>query len=614
MSERHEFQAEVKQVLDIVIHSLYTDREIFLRELVSNASDALEKLRHRRLAGEAITDDNLPLEINISTDDQAGTVTIQDFGIGMNREDLVENLGTIAHSGSKAFLEALKASGGKNENLIGQFGVGFYSAFMVADAVTVYTCPATPDEGHWKWTSDGSGAYEIEPSEGQRRGVKVVVKLREDCKEFSQKSRVEGILKQYSSFVPFPINLNGEKLNTVEAIWLKNKSEITDDQYKEFYKFQANAWDEPRFWLHFNADAPITIHSVLFVPQENTEKFGFGRFEPGVSLYCRKILIERKPDNLLPEWLRFLRGVVDSADLPLNISRESMQDSALIQKLGTVLTKRFIKEVATIASKEPEKFEEFYKTFHTFIKEGVVSDPTNREALAKLLRYESSITEKGKTTSLADYVSRMGEGKKAIYFLSGANREAIETGPYIEGLRASGLEVLYLYDPIDEFVMNHLREFDGKQLQSADGADLELEEVVDDGTRGEALDREATESLCKYIKESLGDRVGAVRPSKRLVDNPAVVLNTDKFASAQMRRILKSMQQDADLPETPADLEINPRHPLIRNLANLRDRDGDLAALVAGQIFDNARAAAGLVEDPSTMVKRTYELLERVTR
>ncbi|MGF1531583.1 MAG: molecular chaperone HtpG [Puniceicoccaceae bacterium] len=612
MAERYEFQAEVKQVLDIVIHSLYTDRDIFLRELVSNASDANEKARHLQLAGQTLPDENLPFEVNVSTDETAGTITVQDFGIGLTREELVENLGTIAHSGSKAFLEALKASGGRNENLIGQFGVGFYSAFMVADEVTVYTHSAKPDGGHWVWKSDGSGAYEIEESSGQRRGAKVVLKLKEDCKDFAKKSRVESILKQYSSFVPFPINLNGEKVNTVEAIWLKNKAEISEEQYKEFYKFQSNAWDEPRFWLHFNADAPLEIHSVLFVPQENTEKFGFGRFEPGVSLYCRKVLIERKPENLLPEWLRFLRGIVDSADLPLNISRESMQDSSLIAKLGSVLSKRFIKEVASLAEKNPEKFEDFYQSFNTFLKEGVVSDFANREALAKLLRYESSVTEPGKQTSLPEYLSRMKEGQKGIYFLSGASREGIEKGPYIEGLRASGLEVLYLYEPIDEFVMNHLREFEGKPLESADSSDLEVEEAIQSGETP-SLTREEVEALCKFLKEHLGEKVGAVRPSKRLVNNPAIVLNTDKFASGQMRRLLKQMQRDAELPEVPCDLEINPAHPLLANLNRIRETDTELATLLASQIFDQARVAAGLVEDQTSIIQQTYDLLERLT-
>jgi molecular chaperone HtpG len=349
--ERHEFQAEVKQVLDIVVHSLYTDKEIFVRELISNASDATEKLRHTQITEKDIFDADLDLEIQVSADEEAGTITIQDFGIGMTHGELIENLGTIAHSGSKAFLNALKEGGERNENLIGQFGVGFYSVFMVADAVKVYTRSWQPEGESLCWSSQGDGAYEIEQVEGERRGTRIVFTLKDEYKDFAKKDKLEGIIKRYSSFVQFPIKVDGDELQTVQALWLKSKNDVTEDEYKAFYKFQANAFDEPRFWLHFAADAPISINTLLFAPTENMEGFGFGRMEPGVSLYCRKVLIDSDPKNLLPDWLRFVRGVVDSADLPLNISRESMQDSALIQKLNKVITKRFLKPLEEQAKK-----------------------------------------------------------------------------------------------------------------------------------------------------------------------------------------------------------------------------------------------------------------------
>lgn len=339
--EKHEFQAEVKQLLDIVIHSLYTNKEIFIRELVSNASDALEKLRYIQLTEKDIFDYNLPLEINVTTDQKANTINIKDFGVGMTRKELIENLGTIAHSGSRAFLQAVKEGGQVSDNLIGQFGVGFYSVFIVAKLVKVYTHHWTKDSEHLLWTSEGSGSYQIETVEGQRRGCKIVIELKEDCKEFSETDRIKQILTRYSSFVQFPIKLNGEQVNTVKALWMRNKNEIKDEEYNEFYKFQANAYDESMYRLHFNSDAPLTVNSLLFVPHENPEHWGFGHVKPGVSLYCRKILIDSKPDGLLPEWLRFVKGVVDSADLPLNISRETIQDSTLIQKLNRVITNRF---------------------------------------------------------------------------------------------------------------------------------------------------------------------------------------------------------------------------------------------------------------------------------
>ena len=395
MSETHQFQAEVQRVLDIVINSLYTDKEIFVRELVSNASDALEKLRHTQITEKEIHDDNLSLEINLTTDDKAGTLTIQDFGIGMNREELVENLGTIAHSGSKKFLEAMKEGDAAKDNLIGQFGVGFYSTFMAAEKVQVYTHSWDPAESGLVWESEGAGSYTIEEAEGQRRGTKIVVHLKEECKEFATEERIKHIIKQYSNFVQFPININGERVNTVEAIWLRNKSEISEEEYTDFYKFQANAYDEPLLRMHFNADAPISINSLLFVPKENTEKFGFGKMDPSVALHCRKVLIDAEPKGLLPDWLRFLKGVVDSADLPLNISRESMQDSALVQKLNTLITKRFIKLLQDTAKKKPDTYDSFWETFGLFIKEGIHLDFNNFH-----------ITEKGDLRDLVRYLNQ----------------------------------------------------------------------------------------------------------------------------------------------------------------------------------------------------------------
>src|SRR5687767_3242017 len=420
--QKFEFQAEIKQLLDIVIHSLYTEKEIFIRELISNASDSLEKLRHLMLTEKDVHDDNLQLEINVTTDDKAKTITIQDFGIGMTRDELVENLGTIAHSGSKAFLKALGEGGAKNANLIGQFGVGFYSAFMVAKSVKVYTHSWKKDGPGHVWTSDGSGSYEIEESEGQRRGTKIVIELKDDCAEFSQEWKVKEILERYSAFVSFPINLNGKRINTVQALWLRNKNEIKDEEYTEFYKFQAHAFDEPRLRLHFSADAPLAINALLFVPKENTEKLGFARTEASVALYCRKVLIDAKPKNLLPEWLRFLKGVVDSEDLPLNISRETMQDKALLDKLSKVITKRFLKFLDEEATQRPESYAKFYSEFGLFLKEGAALDFAHKDQLVKLLRFESSLTEKTKSTSLADYVSRMGADQKEIYYLNGKDR------------------------------------------------------------------------------------------------------------------------------------------------------------------------------------------------
>lgn len=611
MAQTHTFQAEVQQVLNIVINSLYTDKEIFVRELVSNASDALEKLRHLQLTEKEILDDNLKLEINLNADDTANTLTIQDFGLGMSHDDLIENLGTIAHSGSKKFLEAVKASGGANENLIGQFGVGFYSVFMAADKVDVYTRSYQKDSQGWCWSCDGSGSYTIEAAEGQRRGTKIVIHLKEDCKEFAQKWRLQSILEKYSAFIEFPISLNGEHINTKEAIWLKPKDEITEDAYKEFYKFQAKAADEPLDWMHFSADAPLDIHALVYIPGMNPELPGLGKVDPAVALHCRKVLIDPEPREFLPDWLRFLKGVVDSADLPLNISRESMQDSALVQKIGQVIVKRFCKHLERLENKDAETFNKFYQNFSQYLKEGAATDFQYRDQLTPLLRYESSMTNPGETTSLQAYVDRMKDDQKAIYYLVGPSRSAIEGGPYLEAFQASGIEVIFCHEPIDDFVMSNLGQFKEKSIVSAENDDIELPEA-DTAPEGEALETEAMDGLCEWLKSTLGEsRVSAVETGKRLIDSPVVALNSDKMQSASMRRLMKAMGQE-DVGTPAVKLQINPRHALIKSLAAKKNTDSDTASLIAEQLYDNALIAAGLLEDPRAMVNRMNALLAKL--
>ncbi len=610
--QQFEFQAEVRQLLDIVIHSLYTEKEIFVRELVSNASDALEKLRHLQFTEKEIFDDRLPPEINLTTDDAAKTFTIQDFGVGMTRAELIENLGTIAHSGSKAFLKALSESEAKGTSLIGQFGVGFYSVFMVAKRVRVFAHSWRPAEPGQVWESDGSGSYTIEEAEGQRRGCKIVVELKDECREFSLASKIEGILKRYSSFVQFPINLNGKRVNTIQALWLRNKNEIKDEEYTEFYKFQANAFDAPRLRLHFSADAPLAINALLFVPEESPERFGLVRAEPAVALYCRKILIDPHPKDLLPEWLRFLKGVVDSEDLPLNISREMPQDRALMAKLSRVLTRRFLKSLEEEAKDRPDGYKEFYRRFGVYLKEGAALDETYQKDLMKLLRYESSLTARGELTSFADYVSRLKDGQKEIYFLVGPNRDAIEAGPYLEGFRARNLEVLFCYESVDEYVMSHVHEFDGRRLIAADHADVKLDDLPTP-PGADALTKEQSKALAVWLKETLGDRVAEVKASGRLVDSPALALSADKLMSPHMRRLMKAMKVEGAEDTPPrVELQFNPRHAVIKHLAAAKDAKPDVAKLMAEQVLDNALIAAGLLDDPQKMIARIYKLLESV--
>ncbi|MDI1318917.1 MAG: molecular chaperone HtpG, partial [bacterium] len=377
----------------------------------------------------------------------------------------------------------------------------------------------------------------------------------------------------------------------------------------EFYKFQAHAYEDPMLRLHFSADAPLAINALLFVPQENTERYGFARLEPSVSLYCRKVLIDAAPKDLLPEWLRFLKGVVDSEDLPLNISRETMQDKALLDKLGKVITKRFLKFLDEEATQRPESYVKFYAQFGLFLKEGAALDHAHKDQLVKLLRFESSLTDKTKATSLADYVSRMGADQKEIYYLVGANRATIESGPYLEGFKARNLEVLFCYEPVDEYVMNNVREFDGKKLTAADHGDVKLSDLPK--PEG-ALSEDDTKKLTNWLKETLGERVGEVKASDRLVDSPALAINADKFMSAHMRRMMKAMNKDgADTP-SKVNLEINPRSAVMKRLFETHTASPEKARLVAEQILDNALISAGMLEDATPMVARLYKLLESV--
>jgi TNF receptor-associated protein 1 len=603
-TEKHVFQAEIRQLLEIVIHSLYTDREIFIRELISNAADATEKLKFLQTSGAEVFQPDAVLKIVVSTDDQAKTITFTDAGVGMTHAELIDNLGTIAHSGSKAFLEQIKASKG-DANLIGQFGVGFYSAFMVADKVTVYSRSYKAGEAGWIWTSDGQTGYEIEPAGELDRGTKVVLHLRDT--EFAQKHRVESVIKRYSNFVQFPIELNGEVVNTVQALWTKNKSEVTESEYEEFYKYIGHDAEAPLYRLHFNADAPLSIRSLLFVPPKSLELLTLTRGEPEVHLYCRKVLIQQRAKGLLPEWLRFLRGVVDSEDLPLNISRETMQDSALLRKLNEVITKRVLKWLDEEAKADPEKYDRFFHEHGHCLKEGVTVDWSHKEAIAKLLRFESSRTEPGKTTSLTDYISRMPSDQTDIYWLLATSRESAEASPYFEVFREKKYEVLFLTHAHDEFVMDHLASFDGKKLVSAEKADLKLEK------ESTGLNEDAARVLANFIKETLNDRVGEVRVSKRLVGSPAVAVESDAHITTSMKRMMKMMRRDNEaFPESKPDLEINPDNPMIVRLEETRGRDAELAKQVAEQVFDNALVAAGLLEDPRTMLNRMNALLEKL--
>jgi len=528
----------------------------------------------------------------------------------MTHGELVDNLGTIAHSGTKAFLKQLAEARRGDARLIGQFGVGFYAAFMVARKVTVRTRSWRPDEGAWQWTSEGANGYELEPLGNLGRGTEIILELKDDAKEFAQAANLKRIIQRYSNFVQFPIELNGERVNTIQAIWARQKSEVKEEEYNEFYHYLGHDPEDPLLRMHFSADAPLSLQALLFVPPRNLEALGLFRTESEVHLYCRKVLIESRAKGLLPEWLRFLRGVVDSEDLPLNISRERMQDSGLMRKLSQVLTGRFLKFLDEQAEKNPETYDRFHGEYHRYLKEGVLHDGEHRAVLGRLLRFETTLLEPGKTSSLADYARRMPETQKEILYLLASNREAARQSPFYEACQALNYEVLLLSDPIDEFVVERLMDHEGKPIVAAEKAKL----TVAPPEVASGLSAEQAGALAGWMQEQLGSEVKEVRVSERLVDSPALVVERDPHLTATMRRTLRALRQSAESPglEGGQDLEINPRHAVIVKLAALRENEPDLAREVAAQLLDSARMAAGLLEDPHRMLQRMNTLLERV--
>ncbi len=615
----HEFQAETKKLLDIVINSLYTERDVFIRELISNAADALEKYRHESLTKdqEDLFDSHVPLEISIDLDEEKKELTITDTGIGMSGDELIADLGTIAHSGSDSFLAELAEAARKDVSLIGQFGVGFYSAFMAGAKVRVQSRSWDGSEGH-EWVSDGTGSFAISECPGLHRGTKIIISLKEGCEDYAKKWKVESIIKQYSSFVPFPIKLEGETVNTVQALWTRNKAEIKDEEYLEFYKFIANAVDEPTYQLHFSTDAPLAINSLLFVPKENLEIMGFGRVSPGVNLYCQRILIDQHSESILPEWLRFLKGVVDSEDLPLNISRQALQDNALVAKIRRVITKRFLKFLAEEAKKDEAAYLKFWDTFGIYLKEGVASDFEYRAELGKLVRFESSKSKESTPIGLDEYLLRMSPDQENIYYINGPSREALEAGPYVEMFKKKDIEILYTTEPIDDFVLSHLAEYEGKKFVSADRADLSLDDNSDAQEKekedqGQALDEKRSEKLINWLKKTLNDKVADVSKSSRLVDSPAMIVNPDSFMTSSMERVMAAGRMEKGMAGeiSKKNLEINTGNSLICRLAELVDSDESFAAEVALQIYDNAMIQAGLTVDPLEMVERNYRILHK---
>ncbi|XP_053551154.1 heat shock protein 75 kDa, mitochondrial [Bombina bombina] len=615
-ASKHEFQAETKKLLDIVARSLYSEKEVFIRELISNASDALEKLRHKLMSQGG---DQQELEIHLQTDSEKGTLTIQDTGVGMTADDLVSNLGTIARSGSKAFLDALQNQAESSGKIIGQFGVGFYSAFMVADKVVVYSQSAEPGSTGYRWSSDGSGVFEMVEASGVRPGTKVTIYLKEECKEFASEDRVRDVITKYSNFVSFPLYLNGKRINTLQALWMMDPKEIGEWQHEEFYRFIAKAYDKPRYTLHYKADAPLNIRSIFYVPEMKPSMFDVSReMGSSVALYSRKVLIQTKATDILPKWLRFLRGVVDSEDIPLNLSRELLQESSLIRKLRDVLQRRLVKFFIDQSKKDPEKYSKFFEDYGLFMREGIVTiaEQEVKEDIAKLLRFESSALPAGQQTNLTEYASRMQPGTRNIYYLCAPNRHLAEHSPYYEAMKKKQTEVLFCYEQFDELTLLHLREFDRKKLISVE-TDIVVDHYKEDKfednrPESELIPEKEAEDLMAWMRNGLGTRVTNIKVTPRLDTHPAMITVLEMGAARHFLRtqqLAKTSEERAQILQPT--LEINTGHPLIKKLGQLKDTDEELAKLLLDQIYENAMIAAGLNDDPRPMVGRLNELLTK---
>ena len=614
-SHTHEFKAEIKQLLEILIHSVYTSKDVFVRELISNAADALEKVRFQLSAGEDVFDKDASLEIRIETNKDDRRLTISDSGIGMTEEEVETNIGTIAHSGATTFLEQLnkdsEAASNTDVNLIGRFGVGFYSVFMAAEKVVLTSRSASPDAEAIVWTSDGAGAYTIETVDGDiPRGTSIEIQLKKDDQLFADETEIKRIIERYSNFVPFPILVNGEQVNQTTALWREPPRQITDEQYTEFYKLISHDYQEPLLRLHHSLDGAMQYSALLYVPKDNPEVMGFGEGEVSLQLYVQRVLIDGTNKDCLPQYLRFVKGVIESQDLPLNVSRETLQQNRMIAKIRETLTRKLLDQFLTLADEKPDDYKTFWNTYQRFLKEGY-NDFANREKLQELFRFASSRSKDDEEiVALSQYVENMPDRQAAIYYLSGASREALDRDPRLELFRKNNVEVLYLYDAADEFVLSSLGKYKEKEFVSADHAkpeDLKIGESKSqddtDQTDSDSTDFDAQPVVDRF-KEILGERVVDVRVSERLVDSPACLVGDDNQLSSHMEKMMRLMNKTEELPKRV--LEINPQHVLIKQLAKIASEDAGntFVETACEHLFEGCMLLDGYLTDPHRLVER----------
>lgn len=612
--QTYEFKAELKQLLHLIVHSLYTQPEIFMRELISNASDALNKIRFMQLTDQNILDPQRELKIKIEVDSKKHSFAIEDTGVGMTHDELIENIGTVAKSGTLQYLEQIQKEGKKiDADIIGKFGVGFYSVFMVTDEVSVETRHASPDSKAYLWKSDGKGTFSISEIIRPQRGTRISFTLKDEYKEFAEEYRVKSIIQKYSNFINFPIFIGKERVNSLEALWRKSKDELKEDELTEFYKFIANDYDPPLGHLHLSLEGSVNFKALLFVPSKAPYDIFNEIREKSLHLYANRVFVQDNATELLPEYLRFIRGVVDTEDLPLNISRQVTQDSPVMAKIRNVLTTRILDLFENWTNNDTGKYEKFYKNFGHIFKLGVNTDFINKDKIIKLLRFETTSKSKGELTSLDNYISRMPESHKEIYYLTGESREIAERNPKLEYFRKHNLEVLLLVDPIDIFIIPSIYEYEKKKFQSIEKADLKLEKK-DKAIEGEALEENLLKSLLTVFKETLGDKIEDVTASDRLVDSPATLVIGKEGLEPQVEKFMKMMNQEVK-PQKKI-LEINPSHPLIKNLSrlNLGNSQDPLLRQSIMQIYESALLIDGNLENPTEFVSRMVEILTTATK
>jgi len=609
--DSYEFQSEVKQLLNILVYSLYKHKEVFLRELISNAVDALNKVQFETLINSDIEDKELDFRIDITIDKDKKKLIVEDTGIGMTKQEIIDNIGTIARSGTLDFVKRVTSSDIKDKmDLIGQFGVGFYSSFMAAEEIHIHTKHYAKGSKGLLWKSKGGSDYSIEEKGKKQRGTRIELFLKADEKEFLEKARLKSIINQHSKFVPFPIYLESEKIESVEAIWTQPKSSLKEKDYNEFFRFFQNATDDPETYIHLSSDAPVQFNSIMYVPKTNVEIYGWIKSDPGIDLYSKKILIQKGCSDILPEYFRFIKGVVDSEEIPLNISRETIQDNIRINKIKKFILKKVFEQFNDIKSKDMDKYLKIWKNFSRNFKEGVPNEYEFREKLASLLLFYSSKTPKDKYTDLDQYIERMPKDQFEIYYAIGNDYNSIERNPALEAFKKKDLEVLYFIDPMDAWAVDHLQQYKGKMFRPVEVADIKLDEDEKEKEKEkDKKDLKDVENLASYLKIIYGDKIEAVTISKRLVDSPCVMVSSKSGPSPQLERIMRLQNQKPDFSKKI--VEINPKNKLIKEMIRIHKEKPTSEELktLALQLLDNLIMREGVLDEIEHIVPRIHDIM-----